>query len=79
MIGARALIAQLGRGFGYEIIRQRGSHVRIRTLERGEHSISVPNHSPLRVGTLAGIITDVAQHFGIDEEAVLRTIRGRAR
>lgn len=46
--------------FGYEVVRQRGSHVRLRTMEHGEHSITIPNHEPVHIGTLAGIIKDVA-------------------
>jgi len=36
---------------GYQITRQTGSHMRLTTLERGEHHITVPAHGSLRVGT----------------------------
>ena len=32
--------------FGYEIIRQTGSHIRLTTQQQGEHHITIPNHSP---------------------------------
>ena len=38
---------------GYEIVRQRGSHVRLRKqTEVGEHNITVPMHSEIAKGTL---------------------------
>jgi predicted RNA binding protein YcfA (HicA-like mRNA interferase family) len=44
-------LAKLLRAVGYEITRQTGSHLRLTTRERGEHHVTVPNHSPLKVGT----------------------------
>ncbi|MGH7267429.1 MAG: type II toxin-antitoxin system HicA family toxin [Candidatus Rokuibacteriota bacterium] len=38
---------------GYHTTRQTGSHLRLTTLERGEHHITTPRHAALRVGTLA--------------------------
>jgi predicted RNA binding protein YcfA (HicA-like mRNA interferase family) len=38
---------------GYQISRQKGSHIRLTTLEKGEHHITIPNHNPLRLGTLS--------------------------
>ena len=49
--------------FGYRITRQTGSHLQLTTQDRGEHHITIPRHSPLRVGTLAAILADVAAHF----------------
>jgi predicted RNA binding protein YcfA (HicA-like mRNA interferase family) len=44
---------------GYQVTRQTGSHLRLTTHDRGEHHITIP----LRVGTLAAILTNVAEHF----------------
>ena len=44
--------------FGYTISRQTGSHVRLTTNRAGEHHVTVPMRSPLRLGTLAGILGD---------------------
>jgi predicted RNA binding protein YcfA (HicA-like mRNA interferase family) len=49
---------------GYRITRQTGSHLRLTTTEHGEHHITIPRHNPLKIGTLAGILRDVAEHFG---------------
>jgi Predicted periplasmic or secreted lipoprotein len=52
------------RSCGYELTRQTGSHMRLTTSVNGEHHVTVPKHSPLRVGTLSGILSDVAAHHG---------------
>ena len=64
-------LARTLRSLGYEITRQNGSHMRLTTQEGGEHHITIPNHSPLRVGTLAGILGDVAGHFGVSRDELL--------
>jgi predicted RNA binding protein YcfA (HicA-like mRNA interferase family) len=52
------LAKRLGR-IGYEVTRQAGSHLRLSTREHGQHHVTIPNHYPLKVGTLAGILRDV--------------------
>ncbi len=42
---------------GYQMTRQTGSHMRLTTQEGGEHHITIPWHDPLRIGTLAAILT----------------------
>jgi predicted RNA binding protein YcfA (HicA-like mRNA interferase family) len=58
--------------FGYRITRQTGSHVRLTTTEGGEHHVTVPAHTPLRVGTLASILDAVGRHHGMTREALLQ-------
>ena len=60
--------------FGYEITRQTGSHLRLTTQQQGEHHVTIPNHSPLKVGTLAGILNDISEHFGITREELLQRL-----
>jgi predicted RNA binding protein YcfA (HicA-like mRNA interferase family) len=67
------LVAALGR-LGYGPTRQKGSHVRLTTSQRGTHHVTVPMHSPIKVGTLAGILSDVAGHFGISRDDVQRRL-----
>jgi predicted RNA binding protein YcfA (HicA-like mRNA interferase family) len=54
--------------FGYEIVRQNGSHIRIQTEKNGKHSETIPNHSPIKQGTLRKILKNIAQHFNITLE-----------
>lgn len=62
------LIRQL-RKFGYEPTRQTGSHVRLtRSIEGEQHHITIPRHKPLRVGTLNGILTRVAEQLNLDKQ-----------
>lgn len=42
VISGRELIRRLSKAYNYEIIRQKGSHIRIRTYEKGRHSLTVP-------------------------------------
>lgn len=62
--------------FGYSITRQNGSHMRLTTLERGEHHITIPQHNSLRVGTLATILADVAEHFELSRDQVIEQLFG---
>jgi predicted RNA binding protein YcfA (HicA-like mRNA interferase family) len=59
------------RGLGYEVTRQTGSQLRLTTLDHGEHHVTIPRHNPLRVGTLAGILSDVAEHFELSREELV--------
>ena len=59
---------------GYRVTRQTGSHIRLTTTERGEHHVTVPDHDPLRVGTLSGILGDVAAHFELTRDDLIRRL-----
>lgn len=67
------LVKRLER-FGYQITRQTGSHMRLTTTQAGQHHITVPNHDPLRLGTLAAILASVATHHGITRDELLRRL-----
>ena len=69
-VSATDLIKKLA-SRGYAVTRQRGSHIRMTTQSNGEHHITIPAHDPLRVGTLSGILTDVAAHFGISRDQLV--------
>lgn len=60
--------------YGYQPTRQTGSHIRLTTLQKGQHHITIPNHDPLRIGTLNAILTDVAQHLGISKQEVVERL-----
>ena len=61
---------------GYQVTRQTGSHLRLTTSERGQHHVTIPGHDPLKVGTLAGILGDVAAHFGISRDELIQRLWG---
>ena len=60
--------------FGYTISRQTGSHIRITTAMKGLHHITIPDHKPLRIGTISTIVLEVAQHFNLPKEELIRQL-----
>jgi predicted RNA binding protein YcfA (HicA-like mRNA interferase family) len=69
---AAQLIKALQR-VGYRVVRQSGSHIRLQCDEPA-HSVTIPNHSPLRIGTLAAILGDVAARRHLDREGLLKDL-----
>lgn len=59
---------------GYSVTRQKGSHVRLTTQQGGEHHVTIPNHDPLRIGTLNGVLRDAADHFGITKDELIEEL-----
>lgn len=57
--------------FDYIIDRQTGSHIRLTTERNGEHHITIPAHNPLKVGTLAAILRDVAEHLDLNRDELI--------
>lgn len=60
--------------FGYQPSRQTGSHIRLTTQHNGQHHITIPNHDPLRIGTLNAILTDIAHHQGISKQELIEKL-----
>ncbi len=61
-------LAEILKTFGYKTVRQTGSHIRLTTQQNGEHHITIPNHSPIKVGTLNAILRDIATHFDLTRD-----------
>ena len=59
---------------GYVVIRQKGSHVRLRHEGPPMHTITVPLHNPLKTGTLHGILSEVAQIRSITIESLTESL-----
>ena len=68
-VSADRLIRVL-KGLGYEVVRQKGSHVRLRHPDPPAHMITVPLHNPLKTGTLHGILSEVAWMRSITVDAL---------
>ena len=73
---AGADLAKLLAAAGYRVTRQTGSHLRLTTDVPSQHHITVPAHDPLKVGTLAGILGDVALHLRIGREELAARLFG---
>jgi predicted RNA binding protein YcfA (HicA-like mRNA interferase family) len=69
------LVKALGQ-LGYRTTRQTGSHIRLSTDQPTPHHLTIPAHDPLKVGTLAAILGDVAVHLKIERDELLRRLFG---
>lgn len=72
-ISATDLIKYLKK-YGYEVSRQTGSHIRLSSVEFGQHHITIPNHNPIKVGTLSAILSNIAEHIGISKDELIRQL-----
>ena len=68
------LAAVLMRSWGYAKVNQVGSHIILETTEPSSHRIAVPSHAALRIGTLNGILRDVANHKGVTKQNILGSL-----
>lgn len=69
-LDAERLVRALSR-LGYVFVRQSGSHIRVKTERHGEHSITIPCHHPIKVGTLSAILSEIASHHELERDALL--------
>lgn len=68
-------LAKLLSRFNYEITRQTGSHIRLTTNHLGQiHHITIPDHTPIKIGTLNKILKDVADYLKIDRESLIKEL-----
>lgn len=73
-LSGEELVKHLCRRWEYRQVHQVGSHVILETSQPGPQRIAVPEHHPLRVGTLNAILAAVAAHKGVTKEDVLSGI-----
>jgi predicted RNA binding protein YcfA (HicA-like mRNA interferase family) len=73
-LDGRALVKVLCRDWGYRFVHQEGSHIILQTDLPTHQRLPVPDHSPLRVGTLGAILRLVADHHGVPREDILRRL-----
>ena len=72
------LASSLGRRYGYVLIRQRGSHMRLESDYMGySHRLSIPRHNPMRTGTPNRILNDVAEYLEVERQELMREFFGR--
>ena len=70
----RDLAAVLCRDWGYAKVNQVGSHIILQTETPGHHRVSIPDHKPLRLGTLNAILREVAAAKKTTREALLGSL-----
>ena len=75
-ISGDELIHKLSR-FDYKPTRQTGSHVRLTSsLKHKDHSITIPRQTPLKVGTLNSILSEVSSYLEIDKSELVSNLFG---
>ena len=74
-VSGHDLVAALCRRWGYVKINQVGSHIVLQTQEPTPHRVAVPAHKAIRIGTLNGILRAVANHKGVDRQAILDSLQ----
>lgn len=74
-ISGQELIRAL-KPLGYIQTRQVGSHIRLTTMHNGEHHITIPNHNPVKIGTLSAIVSDIAAHLNKSKEDIIHMLWG---
>ena len=73
-LSGQKLVRALGR-LGYQLTRQTGSHMRLTcSASRHEHHVTIPNHDPLKVGTLNAILKDVAAEWNLTRDELLKRL-----
>jgi predicted RNA binding protein YcfA (HicA-like mRNA interferase family) len=76
-LSGRELASLLQQHYGYKVTRQTGSHLRLTSEFRtSEHHLTIPVHSALKVGTLAGILNDVATYLEVDRSDLAEELFG---
>ena len=70
----RALVQALCRDWDYHVVHQVGSHIILDTETPSHQRIPVPDHTPLRIGTLNAILRLVAEHKGVDKADIVASL-----
>jgi len=69
-------LVKLLQSLGYEVVRQRGSHIRLKKITAlGEHAITIPAHKVIAKGTLSDIIGRVSLWNNIAREELHKRLR----
>ncbi len=70
-------LAKLLAAVGYRTTRQSGSHTRLtRAEDDRSHHITIPNHEPLKTGTLNSILLDIARELQMEKGTLARRLFG---
>ena len=69
-------LAKALRPWGYEIVRQTGSHLRLTRQSSSEQHLTIPRHKPLKTGLLSGILGEAAEQIGISKAELIDQLYG---
>jgi predicted RNA binding protein YcfA (HicA-like mRNA interferase family) len=68
------LVKHLCKRWEYLKVHHVGSHIILQTQHPAPHRIALPAHTPLRIGTLNAILSDIAAHKNVPKESILKDI-----
>lgn len=73
-VSGKSLIKVLSK-YGYDVIRQTGSHVRMTiTINDEVKNITIPNHDSIKLGTLMSILNEVSSQLKISREDIINKL-----
>ncbi|MEO8231369.1 MAG: type II toxin-antitoxin system HicA family toxin [Ignavibacteriota bacterium] len=73
-INAKDLIKYLSK-MGYEQSRQTGSHIRLTVkINSNLFHITIPNHSPIKIGTLNNILKEISNQLSISKDDLIQKL-----
>ena len=73
-IYGRDFADHLIRSWNFREVRQTGSHIILRTEEPLARTISIPDHKPIRPGTLRNLLDDIAFHKNVSIQDILQKL-----
>ena len=73
-VEGRAVVKALCANWGYVKVNQVGSHIILQSETPRHHRVSVPDHKPLRLGTLNAILREIASAQGVSKEEILASL-----
>ena len=69
-------LLKLLKKLGYDMIRQKGSHVRLRKVTgAGEHNITIPVHDEIAKGTLNDVLSKVSVWNNIPKNKLIDELK----
>jgi predicted RNA binding protein YcfA (HicA-like mRNA interferase family) len=75
VVSGKKLIKALQK-IDYNVIRQKGSHIQMQLeSEQGIHTITIPLHDEITLGTLNDIVGKVSLWTGINKRALIERIK----
>ncbi|MDB5288473.1 MAG: type toxin-antitoxin system HicA family toxin [Mucilaginibacter sp.] len=73
-ISGQQLVKLLSK-YGYEVTRQKGSHIRVsKPFVNGDHHLTIPNHSPLKLGTFNSILSEASEKLKVSKDELLNNL-----
>jgi predicted RNA binding protein YcfA (HicA-like mRNA interferase family) len=73
-VDAKALIKTLNK-IGYQETRQVGSHIRLSiAINANQFHITIPNHNPIKIGTLNNILKEVSNQLSISKDELIQKL-----